>query len=477
MASSINNRNSLQLITTTVEPGPVRELVSVSGIAKAKQTADLAFPITGIVKKVYVETGDNVEDGDLLISLESDALSADRQEGVAALARAVADRDELLQGPTKDARDATEATVKVKESLLNSTRENEAQKVTNAYRNLLSTGLTAYSTDINENAVVPTISGTYTCGFEGIYKLDVYSSGSDSGYSYRLSGLESDVASVSVDQPADLGTCGLRIVFGNNSNYSNSLWQVDIPNMKSSLYVTSRNAYALALTQEKSALSNAEQELASAIADATNQNSPARSEAITRANAAIAQASARLNRIDSTISDRTLTAPFAGVITDIDILPGETVTLAPVVTLLGDSQFEVTARIPEIDIGKLLVGQKVKILFDAKAGEILDGEIDFISLKATEIDGVTYYEAIIDLAEVPVWMRSGLNADIEIIISEESNGLRIPKRFITETDTGHEVIIQENGFTATTSVEIVLEGNDGFVSIVGLNEGDIIIAP
>lgn len=477
MAHGVGSRNKEVLVTTQVESGPVRELVSVSGIAKAEQTAELAFPVSGIVETVHVKIGDEVNAGDPLITLDSRALYADRQDALASLARAIADRDELLEGPTLSARDVSAKTVLSKEEALQTTKDTEAQKVENAYRSLLSTDLTAYSVDPNDDAVPPLISGTYTCGTEGVYNIEVFSSKAESGYSFRLTGLENGTYTISTDQPSALGNCGLRIQFSQSSNYSNSNWRVDIPNMKSSQYTANRNAYLLAVSQSASAISLAEKALSLAKADVTNQNAPARSEAVARANASIAQAKARIARIDSTIADRSLTAPFAGVITEIDILPGETVTTAPVATLLASDEFEVTARIPEIDIGKLLVGQKVEMLFDAKNGEILTGKISFISLKATEIDGVAYYEAIIQLDEIPAWIRSGLNADIEIIISEEANGLRIPKRFLTKTESGYEVIVQKNGISASSTVEVILSGNDGFVSITGLDEGDIIIAP
>lgn len=477
MIRGISNRDTVELITATVETGTVQQLVSVSGVAEAEQTAELAFPVGGIIEQVMVATGDEVEKGDVLIKLDARALYADRQEALAAVTKAIADRDELLSGPTNSARDVTTETVSSKRAALETVTADGAQKIANAYQTLLSSDLTAYSNDPAEDATPPTVSGTYTCGQEGAYTLDVFSSASDSGYSYKLSGIETGTYAASTEQPTPLGVCGLRIIFDDASRYNSSEWTIEIPNTKSSLYVTNRNAYALAVTQADSAVSVAEQALTLAEATATNQNSPARSESIARATAAITQAQARLARIDTTIADRTLRAPFAGTITEIDILPGETVTTAPVVTLLADSNFDVTARIPEIDIGKLALGQKVVMIFDARDTEVVTGSIRFISLKSTEIDGVAYYEATIELDEIPSWIRSGLNADIDIITSEQTNSLRVPKRFVTSTDSGHVVLIQKDNTIATSSVEVILEGDDGFVAITGLTEGDIVIAP
>lgn len=477
MAFRVSKKEPTILVTATVETGPVRELVSVSGIAKAKQTAELAFPVTGIVQNVLVEKGSKVKIGDSLVTLNSKALYADRLNAVAVVSTAKANLDETLKGLTSSARNVVAESVATREETLETLRITEAQKVENAYHTLLATDLTAYSKDPDEEAVAPTISGTYNCKEEGTYEIEVYSSKTDSGYSYRLTGLEIGTFTASTQQSGTLGSCGLQIQFDEDSNYAYSEWTINIPNIRSSLYVTNRNAYSLAVTQAESAIANAEQALEEALANATNQNSPARDESVIRAEAAVTQAQAQLARIDAEISDRTLTAPFAGIITEIDILPGETVTTAPIVTLLASNAFEVTARIPEIDIGKLSVGQKVEMLFDAKDDEIVTGKISFISLKSTEIDGVAYYEAIIKLDDTPNWIKSGLNADIEIIIEEKTEGLRIPKRFIVETEKGYEVILQKDNGTANTTIEVIMEGNDGFVSIIGLNEGDIVVAP
>jgi len=478
MAFGVTSKKEEPLVSTTVEIGTVRELVSVSGIAEAEQTAELSFPVTGLVKTVHVNIGEEVKEGDLLVSLVTEALRADRQDAVAALTKTIADRDELLEGPTLSARDVSAENILSRQEALKKTIENENQKVLNAYLTLLSSGLTAFSDDPDEAALPPVITGTYSCDEEGSYFIETYMSGANSGYSFRLSGLETGTYVVSVDQPTPLGDCGLRIQFNSNSKYNSTDWTVNIPNMKSSQYVINRNAYSLALTQRESAISASRQALTLSEAEATDQNSPARSQVIKRANASIAQARARLAKIDSTINDRILTAPFSGTVTEIEILPGEAVTNAPVITLLASKDFEVTARIPEIDIGKIVTGQTVEMVFDARDDEVISGKTGFVSLRATEIDGVAYYEAIIELDEKPNWIRSGLNADVDIVIREETDVMRLPKRFVTLGDIATVLTTDlTSGTTASSTVEILMEGNDGYVAIIGLNEGDTVLAP
>lgn len=477
MVISVKNGQQIEYITTTVERGSVERLVSVSGVIEAEQSADLAFPVTGIVSSVTINKGDVVNAGDVLVTLEAQALAADRQDAVAALSRAVATRDELLAGPQSESRDATAETVAFKAASLETIKATQADLIANSYRTLLSSGLTATTDNPREEALAPTISGTYTCDTEGVYTIETYSSRAQSGYSFRLSGLESGTYEVSTDQAVPFGACGLRILFNATSRYSDTSWTINIPNLTSPLYTANRNNYTLTKTQAESAITLAEQDLSLAQANALSANAPARSESIARANADIASAQARIARIDAQIADRTIRAPFTGTIIAIDALPGETVTTVPIVTILAASEFELTARIPEIDIGKLELGQPVRAAFDARSEEVLTGTVEFISLKATEIDGVAYYEAIIALDSTPSWMRSGLNADIDIITMSTTDALRIPKRFIIESDGVYQVVSKVGDQLATTTVDVILDGNDGYTAITGVKLGDILVAP
>jgi HlyD family secretion protein len=465
-------------VTAVVEEGPVRQLVSVSGVIKAEDTAQLGFPTSGKVREVLVRKGDTVATGTVLAILDNGTLTADYSDALASLKSAEADLSELVAGARHETKDVSNETVILKQTLLKNTEASEQIKVTNARKLLLSSSLTAYSNQADEEATAPTITGSYICNNEGQYRLEMFRSGTDSGYSFKLSGLESGTYTASFDQPIGFGNCGLRAQFSPTSTYGNSVWLIDIPNKKSSAYVTNKNAYDLAKEQADSAIALAKQELALAEATAINNVAEARPEEILRAQAQVEQARARLERVNIEINNRSLKAPFSGVITSVDVLPGETVTTSPVITLLSAGRFELTARIPEIDIGKLSVGQKAEVIFDTKTDDVLVATIDYVSPNATTIEGVSYYETRLVLDSEPNWLRSGLNADIDIIVSETSNDLRLPRRFIAGSDGSYSVLLKDStGNYATTTIEVIVIGNDGFVSLRGLQIGDTVIAP
>ncbi len=468
--------NGVELITAEVSRGDVKQVVSVSGVVEANNATKLAFPTSGKVVEVLAIEGDIVTAGQILIYLEQSALIAEKQNAYASLLIAKANKDELINGPSDEERDVTNTNVRIAKENLSRTIAEEDEKVRNAKRTLLSTSLEMLPIKSDNNDTAPTVSGTYNCD-AGTYTLSIYPSNAVSGYSYRLSGIESGTYTAYMESPSVFGECGLSIQFIKGGNYKKQDWTIEIPNTRSSSYATNLNAYNLAKQLKVNNIESAKQSLKLAEDKQTLENTAPRNEALQRANANIMKAEASLAVINANIKDRTLIAPFGGTITKIDILPGEIVTTEPVVTVLADDTFEITAQIPEIDITKINIEQLANVVFDARTNETFLAKIILISPLATEIDGVAYFESKIRIDETPKWLRGGLNADIDIIIDKKENVLRIPKRFLIENGDEESILLLKNNESVKTKIEVGFIGNDGFIEITGLNEGDIVVAP
>ena len=471
------SHEEVEYVTATVERGDVTEIISVSGSIKADDTAALAFPVGGIIADITISEGDTVSKGQLLASLTQADLLANRQDAYATLQIARADRDELLRGPRAEERTITDRTVSIAEENLNRIVFEQEELLANARRTLLSSDLAAIPDSKNNDDIPPVITGSYTCE-PGVYEVDVFGSEAASGYSYRLSGLERGTFTAHTGAAAPLGSCGLAIQFIDGVHYGSSDWTITIPNTLGSSYTANLNAYDAAVNQHHNTIEAAEESLLLAREEAVLANADPRSEAVARADARVLQAEARLAAIDAQLTDRIIVAPFDGTITEVTAVEGESLGTAALITMVANDTFKLKARIPEIDITKIEKGLPAAVIFDARVEEVLPATVTFISPLAIEIDGVAYFEATLTLTEPPTWIRSGLNADIDIEIHKEEGVLRIPKRFITtEEDGTHTILIPQGETPQTRTVEAGFVGNDGFVEITGVNEGDTIIAP
>lgn len=465
------------LTLATVERGRVEQIVSVSGITKSNNAAALAFPSGGVVASVPVKEGDVVTAGTLLATLASQQQSAALNRALADVAIAEAAYNNLKNGIRPEAKAVTDTTLTNARAEVERVTTTQNLTVLNARRALYSATLVARTTNPNEDALPPTISGTYQCDTAGSYTLRVYRSSAPSGYSMSVTGLETGTYSVGTTQAVAFGNCGLFAQFTEGAQYQNSVWIVEVPNSSGANYVTLKNALTAAENSRTAAIMAAKDALALAEQKQALENAAPVSADLSAAAARVAQARAGVAEITATLADRSIIAPFAGMVTSVDILPGETAGSAPVITLLATDGFEVIARIPEIDITKITTGQAARITFDAAPDDIQNARVNFVSPLPTEIDGVSYYEVKLVLADTPSWLRAGLNADIDIVIAAREDTLRIPRRFVNKENDTYTVQLLQGTTIATSSVIIDMMGNDGFAAVSGVSAGDVIVAP
>jgi multidrug efflux pump subunit AcrA (membrane-fusion protein) len=462
--------------TSEVTRGDVRNIVSISGTVNAVDTAELGFPTAGTLASIEVTEGDTVTTGQTLATLTYNDLRAEYDDTYAVLLIAQADRNELITGMRTEERNISTTNADIaREDLTRITKE-QKERTQNAYRTLLSTDLEAFPENSSIERSFPIVSGTYTCE-EGVYTLTVFKSNASSGYSYRLSGLENGTYSVRTDAPALLGACGLQIQFADGEIYGNTVWNIEIPNKRSSSYITNANAYSLALTQEKNAIAEARQALILAEQNNTLKTADPRTEALSRTEAYVLQAQARVDAVSAKIQEHILVAPFNGIVTKIDLAVGESVTTAPILTMASDAAYVLTALVPEIDITKVALGQKAEVRIDARESEIVSTTVTFISPLARKIDGVSYFEAKLTFDGPIPWLRSGLNADVDIVIEAHTDVVRIPKRYLVETDGSRSVLIPNDTETTQRPVRVVFTGNDGYIEVADIEPGTIIVAP
>jgi HlyD family secretion protein len=141
--------------------------------------------------------------------------------------------------------------------------------------------------------------------------------------------------------------------------------------------------------------------------------------------AEVAQARAELRRADLAVQElkwqlqgTQLHAPFDGVVAAINLHPGEWAAPgAPLVELLDTTRWRVETRnVGELNIGRVRVGQKAVVRVNAFRDETLHGRVITISPLAVVQQGDTTYTLIIELEPTQLNLRTGMTAQIEILI-------------------------------------------------------------
>ncbi len=463
---------------TTVAVANVVRSVEIAGKIQSISEADLAFETTGKLTQLNFDIGGEVLAGEVIATLDSSDISADLREAQADASVRRAELNIALSGSRIETSSLVQQELTEAERNLEDTISEQNILVKNANRQLLSSDLEAVSDDPSEDMVAPIISGSYTGLEEGEYVLDVYSSSTPSGFSFRFSGLESGTQSVTTTLPSSLGSLGLFVVFDEDEYYGQSTWIVTVPNERSSQYVTNLNTYNLAEVQRDIAIGEATLALQKAQTETVKDTSSSDEDsAIARAR--LDQAEARVASIRAQFEKTNIIAPFDGVIADVDVQLGEIVTSqSRVVRLIRGSTFEVIANLPEVDVVEVFEGDTALVTVDAYGDSVIwSAFVSRIDPAESLIDGVSYYEILLTFINPDDRIKSGMTAQIEIQTEIVENSLTLPRRYILQ-DGDRKFVLRkiDNKNKEEVQIQTGIEGSDGIVQILsGLIEGDTVM--
>lgn len=192
---------------------------------------------------------------------------------------------------------------------------------------------------------------------------------------------------------------------------------------------------------------------------------------------------AKLKVIQAELERTRLTAPFAGVVAEVNGEIGEFVTPSPVgiptppaVDLMDISCLYVSAPIDEVDAPRIRVEMKANITLDALSGEVFAGTVKRIAPYVLEVEKqARTVDVEVDFAcqQDCVNMLPGYSADIEVILDEQHNVLRIPTEAILE---GNKVLL----FTADNllqqrEIKTGLSNWEWTQVTAGMSEGDEVV--
>ncbi|RPI25132.1 MAG: efflux RND transporter periplasmic adaptor subunit [Chloroflexota bacterium] len=158
-------------------------------------------------------------------------------------------------------------------------------------------------------------------------------------------------------------------------------------------------------------------------------------------------AQTRLTQAQAALKQAGLEAPFAGVITEIQAMPGDMVSPGtPALRLDNLSSLYVDLEVSEVDIHQVHVGQQVDITFDAILDRQYTGEVDRIGQVGVANQGVISFVVTVRLLDADESVRPGMTAVANIRVAEVADVLQLPNRAIQEEDGKRFVyVLRGNG--------------------------------
>lgn len=147
--------------------------------------------------------------------------------------------------------------------------------------------------------------------------------------------------------------------------------------------------------------------------------------------AAIVEKEAMLNLAEIKHRYCTIKSPIDGVVISRDVDVGQTVAAtlqSPVLFTIAEdlTRMQVEIDVSEADVGRIKDGQEVLFTVDAFADKKFKARVREVRNAATNIQNVITYKVIADVANNDLLLRPGMTANVDIVVAEVKNVLKLP---------------------------------------------------
>lgn len=478
--------------TVVVSRNDLVQIVSVTGRVVPVNDAALAFEKGGVIASVVTEVGSTVKADQILVRLENDDVVAALWQAQAAQKAAEASLAETIRGSRPEEIALSEEKLKSAEQARNNSWQSVADEVREAYTlsdDAIYNKIDQLFSNVSSN--MPTLNIPVT-DFQ--LKTDIQAAranltntlvGWKDGLGSAIPGtpwlmpFASESLGYAVQVRLFLDKIALAV---NVLTPNSSLSQTTIDAYKASVLTarTNLNTAIDGLNTAISSVNTAESNVAVAKRELDLKKAGSTAEAIVSAEAKVEEARAAVLAAEAQLAKTYLRAPFAGVVTKVNAVPGE---IAPanttLVSLISAGEFEIEANVPEADIAKIELGDAATTTLDAYSSDIqFPAVIAEIDPAETLVDNVPTYKVTLRFLSADPRIRSGMTVNIDVVTEERKGALVVPVRAVNTRTNGSRYVLAvgAEGSTLEKNVETGIRAEGGLIEILsGLSEGEQVI--
>jgi RND family efflux transporter MFP subunit len=167
-------------------------------------------------------------------------------------------------------------------------------------------------------------------------------------------------------------------------------------------------------------------------------------------------------------------APFSGIITDVKVSPGETISAGrELFTLVDISQIKVQAKVLESEVGKMKAGHQASLRFSAYPGKVFRGRVEAISPVINPEDKTCTLHILVENPAGEI--KPGMHADVEIAADIYKDRLLVPQEAVLVRGGRKLVFVVEEDLAKWRYIEVGLENEDYAEVLDGVKEGEMVI--
>ena len=462
--------NEVRYVLAQVEKGTVLVSVSGSGQISAIDQIDIKPKISGTIEGIYVKDGDEIKKGKLIFKLDESDYQKAVRDAETALQTAKLDLEKLLEPADeldilKAENDLTQAknTKQKAEDNLEKTYDDGFNTVSNTFLNLPS-----IMSDLDDMFFDNSIESVYDNidwysnlivrwreydDSLAVYKNDaiIKYNKADSEYDLNFNHYKKTSRDSSKKEIEDLinetyqTTKDIAESIKSFKNYTDFIKnilidkEIRVPTIINThqtaldSYTSKVNSYLTSLLSAKQSIKDYKQAILDAEAAIQEKTlSLAKLKAgpdeldIRTKKIAIQQKEDNLKTAQENLAKCFVYAPFDGLISEVKVKKGDTVSSGTVLATLITKQKIVEITLNEIDAAKVKVGQKATLSFDALPDLTLTGQVNEIDTVGTVSQGVTSYGVKINLDTDDERIKPGMSVTANIVIEAKTDVLVVP---------------------------------------------------
>jgi len=158
------------------------------------------------------------------------------------------------------------------------------------------------------------------------------------------------------------------------------------------------------------------------------------------ARASLADAQAAYTAAQSVISQCNVHAPFAGTVYSLPVSRTEFVEQGRLLLQMADlTRIQVRAYFDEPELGKLAVGQPIRIVWDAKPGRVWHGHIEHVPSTVITYGTRNVGEVLVAVDDSDGTLLPNTNVTVTVTTQHEENVLSVPREAL-HTEGGKEFV-------------------------------------
>ena len=178
-------------------------------------------------------------------------------------------------------------------------------------------------------------------------------------------------------------------------------------------------------------------------------------------------------------------SPSAGTILELKVHTGELITSGTgtfgggtvLMTLADLTKMVVKAKVNEVNIGRVAVGQPVEVKLDALPGRVFRGTVTAIAPQGEKVNNIVYYQVKMEIDNKDSALRPLMTANVDILTNVLTDVIAIPLEALRTENGDDMVYLMANGGRLPRKVRVGLRTESQAIIMHGLQEGETVVIP